>query len=625
MTLRSRGRYAGSGRPCTSWSSTTRAWSGHTCGGCCGRGADEAVVQDLFQETFLGVHRGLPRFSPTGPARLSTWILAIATRVALNHLRQRRRDQPAEAATIGRRSQRRRRGRGRDGAEGAGGGAGAGPGGADQRAPGHLPAARVPRSGLRGDRPGAGDRRGHRGLPVEPGAREPAAQPARAAETTEIDHDREATRPTGRGDGRRSGAAADPRTSSTDRAGDGGAGRTGVRPAGDASRPAGRRRLWPVAAALAAGVVAWRAGLGDAAVRRGGGFSAGHDRPTAQETIRHRPAGGAGGRGGRAAALADRAGQGAVLVDQTAGEVFYRVNARPFVVQTPSGVVRVTGTCFRVEVSDMKLINRQNLSGRGDGRGPGRGGGGHGVRGARAAGQEAATKWRCDRGRARQMTASGVAATVGGGSRGWRALTGASRASPASTRPRRCGRASPTRRKSWRSCARLGAVAKKIEESKKRILDPSKQELLARADRCEIRWDTPNIKGVNEKDRVRLGLSETEDAGDERGDERDQGSSGAASCAPLYVELTGDATTAEKLAPQTMQSEIFAKRPRGRAAAGPPATVARTGRSGPGTGRPVEDARHRAHISRDDRASATATSARWASGWAPSAPGPCAR
>ncbi len=31
----------------------------------------------------------------------------------------------------------------------------------------------------------------------------------------------------------------------------------------------------------------------------------------------------------------------------------------------------------------------------------------------------------------------------------------------------------------------------------------------------------------------------------------------------LYVELTGDATTAEKLAPQTLQSEIFAKAPEG--------------------------------------------------------------
>jgi RNA polymerase sigma-70 factor (ECF subfamily) len=58
--------------------------------------ADDGAVQDLFQETFLGVHRGLPRFSPGGPARLSTWILAIATRVALNHLRQQRRDRPGE-------------------------------------------------------------------------------------------------------------------------------------------------------------------------------------------------------------------------------------------------------------------------------------------------------------------------------------------------------------------------------------------------------------------------------------------------------------------------------------------------------------------------------------------------
>ncbi len=39
------------------------------------------------------------------------------------------------------------------------------------------------------------------------------------------------------------------------------------------------------------------------------------------------------------------------------------MNSGPFVVHTPAGVVRVTGTCFRVEVSDMKLINRQNLSG----------------------------------------------------------------------------------------------------------------------------------------------------------------------------------------------------------------------------------------------------------------------
>jgi RNA polymerase sigma-70 factor (ECF subfamily) len=59
--------------------------------------ASHDVVEDLFQDTFLGVHRALPRFSPSGPARLSTFIVAIATRVTLNHLRQQRRERPGEA------------------------------------------------------------------------------------------------------------------------------------------------------------------------------------------------------------------------------------------------------------------------------------------------------------------------------------------------------------------------------------------------------------------------------------------------------------------------------------------------------------------------------------------------
>jgi len=45
-------------------------------------------VEDLVQETFLRVHRGLVGFAPEGPARLSTWILTIATRATLNELRR---------------------------------------------------------------------------------------------------------------------------------------------------------------------------------------------------------------------------------------------------------------------------------------------------------------------------------------------------------------------------------------------------------------------------------------------------------------------------------------------------------------------------------------------------------
>ncbi len=45
-------------------------------------------VEDLVQETFVRVLRALPAFDPAGPATLSTWILTIATRVALNELRR---------------------------------------------------------------------------------------------------------------------------------------------------------------------------------------------------------------------------------------------------------------------------------------------------------------------------------------------------------------------------------------------------------------------------------------------------------------------------------------------------------------------------------------------------------
>src|SRR5215468_7792645 len=45
-------------------------------------------VEDLVQETFVRVLRALPGFDPAGPATLSTWILTIATRLALNELRR---------------------------------------------------------------------------------------------------------------------------------------------------------------------------------------------------------------------------------------------------------------------------------------------------------------------------------------------------------------------------------------------------------------------------------------------------------------------------------------------------------------------------------------------------------
>jgi RNA polymerase sigma-70 factor, ECF subfamily len=41
-------------------------------------------VEDLAQETFLRAFKALPAFRPDGPARASTWLLTIATRLALD-------------------------------------------------------------------------------------------------------------------------------------------------------------------------------------------------------------------------------------------------------------------------------------------------------------------------------------------------------------------------------------------------------------------------------------------------------------------------------------------------------------------------------------------------------------
>jgi RNA polymerase sigma-70 factor (ECF subfamily) len=53
-------------------------------------GPDESVVEDLTQETFLRVLRAIRSFQYDGRARLLTWILTIATRLALDYLRTRR-------------------------------------------------------------------------------------------------------------------------------------------------------------------------------------------------------------------------------------------------------------------------------------------------------------------------------------------------------------------------------------------------------------------------------------------------------------------------------------------------------------------------------------------------------
>jgi RNA polymerase sigma-70 factor (ECF subfamily) len=48
----------------------------------------ESEAEDVCQEIFIAVFRGVPRFR--GKSKLSTWVLAVATKVCLMHLRKRR-------------------------------------------------------------------------------------------------------------------------------------------------------------------------------------------------------------------------------------------------------------------------------------------------------------------------------------------------------------------------------------------------------------------------------------------------------------------------------------------------------------------------------------------------------
>ena len=49
----------------------------------------EAEAEDVCQETFIAVFSAVAKFQ--GKSKLSTWVLAVATRVCLMHLRKRRR------------------------------------------------------------------------------------------------------------------------------------------------------------------------------------------------------------------------------------------------------------------------------------------------------------------------------------------------------------------------------------------------------------------------------------------------------------------------------------------------------------------------------------------------------
>ena len=264
----------------------------------------------------------------------------------------------------------------------------------------------------------------------------------------------------------------------------------------------------------------------------------------------------------------------ALRLRQERGDVFYRVNRGrgPFEVQTAAGTVRVLGTCFRLEVIEMKASRA-------------------GVTGA-ALGAAAATlvlvtvyegKVLTATPRGEREVAAGEVARMRPGAapevldeRGGTLRAGAL--------PGDNGQAVPasTARGLVQQNLKLQAQKRDLEQKldllqselaqasgsarKGKILNLDKEELQGLVRRCELRWDLPPLGSsppqVDSKAVKQLGLSEAERDAVKRVFS-DYHRRMTADLRKLYVEVTGDAKTAESLSPEAMMSEIHDKSPEG--------------------------------------------------------------
>ncbi|HXU80046.1 MAG TPA: hypothetical protein VN914_01530 [Polyangia bacterium] len=281
---------------------------------------------------------------------------------------------------------------------------------------------------------------------------------------------------------------------------------------------------------------------------------------------------------------------------QRAGDVFYRIDrGGAFRLLTPAGEVVVLGTCFRVEVDPMKLMPQTKIGF---------------VAGAALAATVVVTVYE---GRVRLANGSGQrdleageqgSFAPGQAPRAVSANGAGAAARPGSARPPALLTASPPGEVEELR-AKLAAQEKELlalrqdQKAKKGSMGPwvdvPQDELMARAGRCELKWEALDINGyeaktIDEKNgwAKTAGLSDTErDAYNEA--LKDLQSSVLVRLRPLFVEMTGDAPMAEKLpvggliglmmekVPDTAKNEARAHLARERAGLQPPpADLART-------------------------------------------------
>ena len=277
---------------------------------------------------------------------------------------------------------------------------------------------------------------------------------------------------------------------------------------------------------------------------------------------------------------------GAARVTQTAGNVFYRVeHGGPFEVTTPQGIVRVTGTCFRVEVPTMKTP-WQGLAGAAigaalvvsvyEGRVLFARGDGHTT--AVAAGQKVSV------GADGRVQTGELTPAVGPGdpTAASSEPSGAAAPSPPSataTRDELLRRDSLQRaeiadlRKRVHTLEQgggLGNLARDDEDGDKdghSWLHPSHEDLVRYAGECRVNYDLPRIMG---SDPIRLSPAQIKAAGLTAGETEAVNQAlrrlqlqFVGRLRALYVEETGDEAGADALGPQGMASELRDKAPRG--------------------------------------------------------------
>lgn len=347
--------------------------------------------------------------------------------------------------------------------------------------------------------------------------------------------------------------------------------------------PAPRRRGAIVVGFVAGALVA--AAIAFVAVREPTpGATAGARVATARESIALGRRGVAVAEPGASLAWEVAAG-GAARVEQSAGDVFYRVEpGGPFVVATAAGDVRVTGTCFRVEVQ-MKP-SKSSLAGA--------------AIGAALAATVVVTVYEggvvvADRGgAAERAVAAGERVVLGDGS----PAVAAAAAPPAAdvTRDELLARDATQRQTIQELATRVAGLERQLaagaagdvrvgvrggaglpyrgdddDGDGRPWFDPSPELLAQFAAECRIRFDTPPVDGSEPfqltADRgAEAGLSADETA---RVNEvlRDLHARWKAFLVELYIEVTGDADRADSLSPSALSRELEDKAVPGDAAA----------------------------------------------------------